>query len=188
MRPKVHGTDHENELVLRFERLCRERGLALTIQRRTIFAALLGRRDHPTADQVYEAVRPRLAGVSRTTVYRVLETLVQAGVITKACHPGAATRYDPLTRRHHHLVCLRCEKIVDIDDPGLDALPIPSVPGEAFEITDYCVHFRGLCAQCRSRGDNSNKQPAGASPPRAPRKRTIRRPRGAPSKKRRKAP
>jgi Fur family peroxide stress response transcriptional regulator len=100
-----------------FERLCREHGLALTVQRREVFAAMLERRDHPTAEQIYAKVKGRVPGVSRTTVYRVLETLVGAGVITKACHPGAAARYDPLTRRHHHLVCLHCEKVVDLEDP-----------------------------------------------------------------------
>lgn len=134
-----------------FERFCREHGLALTVQRREVFAAMLERRDHPTAEQIYAAVKERVPGVSRTTVYRVLETLVGAGVITKACHPGAAARYDPLTRRHHHLVCLGCDKIVDLEDPRLDRLPMPRVRKRGFKIGDYCIHFTGLCAGCRAK-------------------------------------
>ena len=61
-----------------FERLCRERGLSLTVQRRAVLEAVLDRGDHPTADQVYDEVKERLPGLSRTTVYRVLETLVTA--------------------------------------------------------------------------------------------------------------
>jgi Fur family peroxide stress response transcriptional regulator len=170
----------------RFERLCRRHGLALTIQRRAIFAALVERRDHPTADQVFAAVRGRLPGVSRTTVYRVLETLVHAGLITKACHPGAAARYDPRTQRHHHLVCLHCEKIVDYDDPTLDTLPLPRLRGARFEIHDYCIHFRGVCAECRARLNRAKKSPGrGATRQASQSKRRLRR---APPKIRRKAP
>jgi Fe2+ or Zn2+ uptake regulation protein len=84
-------------------------------------------------------------------VYRVLETLVQTGVIAKACHPGAAARYDALMRRHHHLVCLHCEKVMDLEDARYDALPMPQIKAGKFEITDYCVHFRGICADCRAK-------------------------------------
>lgn len=135
----------------RFEQRCRARGLARTTQRRVIYAFVAGRHDHPTADQVYEGVRARLPGVSRTTVYRVLETLVRAGLITKACHPGAAARYDPRTERHHHLVCVHCETMADVDDARLNDLPLPRVRRDEFEIADYCVHFRGVCAACQAK-------------------------------------
>ncbi|HNQ23475.1 MAG TPA: transcriptional repressor [Phycisphaerae bacterium] len=137
-----------------FERRCRQQGLTLTVQRRAVFAALAPRRDHPTADQVYEAVRRRVAGISRTTVYRVLETLVRAGIITKACHPGAAARYDPRRQRHDHLVCLRCDKVVDFD-AGLGAtLSAPRNRPRGFEIHEVCVHYRGLCPDCRTRSSS----------------------------------
>ena len=63
--------------VQRFETLCRERGLPLTVQRRDVFKAVLERDDHPSADQIYECVKDRIAGLSRTTVYRVLDRLVE---------------------------------------------------------------------------------------------------------------
>ena len=65
------------------EARCRERGLPMTVQRRAIFEALLDRHDHPTIDQVYEDIKARMAGVSRTTVYRTLETFVDLGVSKK---------------------------------------------------------------------------------------------------------
>lgn len=134
----------------RFEQLCRQRGLSLTVQRRAILDAVLDRTDHPTADRIYEEVKERIPGVSRTTVYRVLDTLVEVGAITRACGPGAATRYDAMTERHHHLVCLRCEKLIDVSDAQFpQRIEMPDVRSLDFQIHDVSIHFLGICADCR---------------------------------------
>ena len=131
-----------------FEAECRRRGLALTVQRRTVFEALAGRRDHPTADQVYDSVRDRLPGLSRTTVYRVLDTLVEAGFARKVQHAGGVARFDPMTERHHHLVCESCGRLVDVDDAAVPELRLPRPNGSGFRITDYSVSFLGRCGDC----------------------------------------
>jgi len=134
-----------------FERICRERGLPITVQRRIILEAVLELDNHPTADQVHAAVANRISGISRTTVYRTLETLVRLGLITKACHPAGVTRYDRQTKIHHHLICLHCDEVVDINDERLDALPIPDTSAYGFEVTDHRVQLRGICKQCREK-------------------------------------
>ena len=131
-----------------FERICRERRLPLTVQRRAILQAIIGRDDHPTADQIHAQIKSQLPDVSRTSVYRILEMLVETGMITKVCHPGSAARFDPKLRQHHHLVCLSCERIIDVEEPRLDRLPLPDVGAIGFQIEDYHVHFRGVCAAC----------------------------------------
>jgi len=133
----------------RFESLCRERGLPLTVQRRDILRVVLKRDDHPTADQVCEAVRGRIPGLSLTTVYRVLDTLVGLGVIRRLHHPGAGARFDGKVHRHHHLICTKCHKVVDIESPSLDGLEPPADYEEEFDVDDYAVHFFGVCAACR---------------------------------------
>lgn len=139
---------HTTLLLERFEQVCRERGVPLTVHRRAVFEAVISREDHPTADQVYGDIQARLPGVSRTSVYRVLELLVAIGMVTKVCHPGSAARFDPKTDRHHHLVCLSCERIIDVEDSRLNRLPLPDVREQGFAISDYHVHFRGTCADC----------------------------------------
>ena len=132
-----------------FESDCRRRGLALTIQRRAVFSELAERRDHPTADQVHEALHARLPALSRTTVYRVLETLVGQGFARKVLHAGAAVRFDPMTARHHHLVCERCSRLTDIDDALVPSLPLPDARRTGFRVRDYSISFTGLCKSCR---------------------------------------
>jgi Fur family peroxide stress response transcriptional regulator len=131
-----------------FEKLCRQNGIPLTVQRRVILKALLHRHDHPTADQIAEDVAILLPGVSRTTVYRVLETLVRINLARKVCHPGAAARFEVESHRHHHLVCIQCGRMIDLDDPRLDNLPFPDALIHDFELTDYSIQFRGTCAGC----------------------------------------
>ena len=136
--------------MVELEAACRNRGLPFTVQRRVILEALAARDDHPTADEILEEVRARLPQVSRTTVYRVLDTLVKLGVVVKICSPGTGTRFDPRTDRHHHLVCVQCEQVMDFEAPNLNALRLPDARKRAFEIHDYSIHFRGLCADCRA--------------------------------------
>jgi Fur family peroxide stress response transcriptional regulator len=135
--------------VARFEAECRRRGLALTIQRRAVYEELAGRRDHPTADEVYDRLVARLPGLSRTTVYRVLETLVEAGFARRVQHAGTAVRFDPMTDRHHHLVCESCGRLADLEDARVPRVKVPDTRGKGFRIRDYSISFSGLCNNCR---------------------------------------
>jgi Fe2+ or Zn2+ uptake regulation protein len=130
-------------------RICRDRGLRSTVQKRAILETVLDLESHPTADQVYDLVTRNSPDISRTTVYRALEGFARLGIITKACHPGSATRYDANIGLHHHLICLHCDAVVDISDAALDALTIPDTSGFGFEVRDFRVHLRGICRQCR---------------------------------------
>lgn len=141
----------KRQRVEQFEQWCRRHGLPMTMQRRVVLEAVLSRDDHPTADQILDEVRRRLPSISRTTVYRVLETLVGAGVIMRICHPGSAARFDPKIHQHHHLVCAHCESVVDLEDRRLHGVPWPDVRRFGFEITEYHIHYRGVCRHCRTK-------------------------------------
>ncbi len=138
-----------------FEALCRARRLPFTVQRRDVLQAVLERDDHPTADQLYESVRERIPGLSRTTVYRVLDTLVELDVIRRLHHPGSGARFDGKIHRHHHLVCRKCGCVIDLETSSLDALRVPPSERQGFEIEDYSVHFVGLCQECRRQDSSS---------------------------------
>ncbi len=133
----------------KLHRICRERGIPLTSQRRAVLETLLLRSDHPTADQVFEAVQDQSPRISRRTVYRVLDTLVEFGLIRRVHHPGAIARFDGMIHRHHHLVCIRCNKIVDLESPDLDNISLPKGKPQGFDVCDFSVQFMGMCPKCR---------------------------------------
>lgn len=136
-----------------FRRICSDRGLSFTPQRRAILGAILDLDNHPTADQVHAALSRRRPRVSRATVFRTLEAFARDGIISKACHPGSAVRYDWRTETHHHLVCLRCDRVIDFADRRLDALAVPDTRSFGFVVSELRVQVRGICRRCRELED-----------------------------------
>lgn len=125
----------------------RAHGLPVTVQRRRLLEGFVGRTDHPSAEALYLDIAPGVPGLARATVYRTLEKLVELGLAARIDHPGAHTRYDPRVGRHHHLVCEACGAVSDHESEELDRLRLPRNTA-GFEVKDYTVQFRGLCARC----------------------------------------
>src|SRR5579875_2180088 len=95
--------------------LFREQGLKVTPQRELIFEILWGAGHHPTADSIYAEARTRMPTMSLRTVYQTLNDLVGMGELDQLDVGTGATRFDPNTGVHHHLVCTRCGKIRDLE-------------------------------------------------------------------------
>jgi len=123
----------------------------MTAQRRIVLEALSARTDHPTVDEVWGDVRETLPEISRTTVYRILETFATLRLIRKVSHPGAVARYESKTSRHHHLLCLQCGAMVDFENRALDRIKLPGRE-TGFRIEDYSIQFRGFCSECAKSG------------------------------------
>ena len=147
-----HAKDERSDVL---GRRCRARGLSPTPQRLAILRAVLDADDHPSADRVHAALARRRVRASRATVFRTLEAFVRRGLVAKACHPGSSSRYDRRLDRHHHLVCLVCERVADVDDARLDELPVPDTRRFGFTVSDYRVQLRGVCRECREQEENT---------------------------------
>ena len=128
--------------------LLRERGLRVTSQRLLIERALREHGGHLTAEQVHEVVEPSLPGVTQQTVYSTLALLADLGVARRVVAPGPSTRFEAVTRDHHHMVCERCGAI---DDLHL-RVPLGAVTRASresgFEPSSAGVTVLGLCARC----------------------------------------
>ncbi|QIX63193.1 transcriptional repressor [Hymenobacter sp. BT18] len=98
-------------------------GLRATRQRLVILESLLVLPGHPTAEQVHRRVVSLEASISLGTVYKALDSFVEAGLTRRvASAEGASRRYDADCTEHHHLFCTDTQEIIDYCDPQLDAL------------------------------------------------------------------
>jgi Fur family peroxide stress response transcriptional regulator len=136
---------------------CRARGLAVTEQRLAIFAALAASRTHPSAEQIFLAVREKLPNLSLATVYKNLEALRAAGAVGDVNTLHEQGRYEsalPGTGAgtpHHHLVCVSCKKVLDLQDDRFDALRVSARLTQGFEVRAVRVQVEGVCPDCRAR-------------------------------------
>jgi Fur family peroxide stress response transcriptional regulator len=137
-----------------FDRALRGRGIPLTHQRRAIYERLKKAKDHPSAEQLYAALKPKYPSLSLATVYKTLQTLAKLKLIQVVETPHSQARYDAITAQHHHFNCDQCGKIEDIFDSRLNDLPTPKGVGA---VTTHSVHFRGLCASCARRHQRRKK-------------------------------
>lgn len=126
----------------------RHHRVRLTPQRAAIYAALAGSSSHPTADDLFRAVKRRHPMISRNTVYYTLGVLRKTGLVQEVNVGHEGARFDANMSLHHHLVCLACRQIEDVTDATLDRLTIPQ---EDFEIVGHRVEFYGYCLACRRR-------------------------------------
>ena len=120
-----------------------------TRQKKAILDYLNRTRSHPTADAIYEAVRKEIPRISKGTVYRNLQVLIEAGHVSVLDIRGTQSRYEIRQATHYHFRCERCGRVVDLDlpvDPGLDEL-IAERTG--FLVSGHQTEFKGWCASCR---------------------------------------
>jgi Fur family transcriptional regulator, stress-responsive regulator len=136
-----------SELVQRL----RDRGWRLTAQRRAVAEVLAGEHVHLSADEVYNAAQRLLPEISLATVYNALNELVGMGEVLEISTGDGPKRYDPnTTAAHHHLYCIGCGALRDVNPEGTDQLALPGSQQHGFELLDVDIVFRGLCPDCRT--------------------------------------
>lgn len=126
------------------------KGQRFTAQRAAVYRFLSGTASHPTAADVFKAVRTEILDISLATVYKALETLVDCGLALKLTYADGSARYDGRTEPHHHARCSLCGAVVDVlgqlDSDVLERLgPVPG-----FEMAAYRLEFIGSCYRCRN--------------------------------------
>ena len=129
--------------------LFRQNGLKITPQRRLILELLAQDDSHPTADEIYRRVLSVMPEVSRTTVYNTLRELIALGELTEVQDlSDAGLRYDTDTGVHHHLYCMRCHTLIDIEH-DFGGLTLPPGESSGYQIVRHQVTFYGVCPDCQ---------------------------------------
>lgn len=118
-------------------------GLRLTRQRQEVYQLLLERRDHPTANEVYQRVRKKLPSISLATVYNCLEALVNHGLVNQVNFERSSSRFCPNLVDHGHFQDIRTGRIYDITiKEGVDLKEFINLP-EDVHVEEAQITLRG---------------------------------------------
>jgi len=129
------------------ERL-RQAGLKATGPRVTLLAALEQDRSHPTAEQLYESLRPHYPSLSLSTVYETLDAFLRTGLCRRASATGAPLRVDGTPQDHDHALCRVCGTIFDVDQQLLPRPIPPTRLPQDLTVTGLRVEYDVICARC----------------------------------------
>ena len=153
---------------------CRKRGIAVTPQRLAVIGALLASENHPSTDEICEAVRRRHPHVSLATVHRILEQFCEVGEARKVTLLHDVARYDGNVEPHHHILCVRCRRVHDLEIPEADKLLEGTPNLGQFALLRCSLEIEALCRRCqlaekRTRGQrlrHSQSENSGLGPKR----------------------
>lgn len=137
---------------LKLEKLIKkskETGLKLTPQRMIIFHIIADDNRHMTADEIFRKARAEYPMLSPATVYRNMEQLVEAGLLTHLDLGGPSTRYDTNLEEHHHFVCEKCGRVTDVylKDLKYELDKEKSMLGNV-RIESLELYLHGICGEC----------------------------------------
>jgi Fur family ferric uptake transcriptional regulator len=126
----------------------KEKGLKLTPQRRLVADILHDNTGSLTAEEIIACVQSRVQGVSKSTIYRTLELLEEAGCVYKSEVGDRLVYHHADEEHHHHLACSVCGKTIDCDEDLFTPLEKYLCEKYGFSINFKHISMKGLCADC----------------------------------------
>jgi Fur family peroxide stress response transcriptional regulator len=130
----------------------RQQGGKVTAQRLLVWSELLGDRTHPTAEDLYARLKPQAPTLSLTTLYNILNELVEWGEVRRFDTGDGRRHFDPNTVAHAELICMRCHSVIDAPEtPGAPRRASHAVPEEiaGYRIVTRSEQYYGFCPACR---------------------------------------
>jgi Fur family ferric uptake transcriptional regulator len=163
----------------RIERLCIERGLKMTGQRRVIARVLSEAGDHPDVEELYRRASARDQHISIATVYRTVRLFEEQGILERRDFGGGRARYEPTEDGpHYHLIDVETGKVLEFQDAEHEAVIRGIAARLGFDLVSLKLELFGRRRDAAngdaSLGDASRKAATGAAtgtatgaPPRA---------------------
>ena len=115
-------------------------------QREQIYQAVYSRKDHPTAEMVYQQLKPDMPRLSLGTVYRNLHQMAQEGRLREL--PGPVVRFDGDTSLHTHFQCACCGQVADMASVPYDTALDRAAESGGWQVAGHILVFTGLCPAC----------------------------------------
>jgi len=149
---KVHSAEAH-----RFEAYLRSKKLKLTGERMEILAAIFLKSSHFDAEALHAELKQQGRDISRATVYRTLDLLVQCGLVRKSSLGSTHANYEAAheDEHHDHLICLNCNKVMEFYRPDLEQLQDDICREQQFQPLHHSLQIFGLCSNCVGKTDDS---------------------------------
>lgn len=129
--------------------ILRKNNIRMTSQRYAILEYLATDGKHPTANEVFEALKDDFPNMSVATVYNNLNFFMEAGIVKELPFGDGSSRFDLTDTRHYHVICNHCGKVEDFNYPGLTEVEKAVESMTKFKVDGHRFKVTGLCEDCQ---------------------------------------
>jgi Fur family ferric uptake transcriptional regulator len=148
----------------RIERLCIDRGLKMTGQRRVIARVLSDADDHPDVEELYRRATALDNRISIATVYRTVRLLEEHGILERRDFGGGRARYEPSEHgHHHHLIDVETGRVIEFEDPEHERVLQAIAARLGFDLLSHRLELFGRRRDTRAAG-HGTRAAAAAEP------------------------
>ena len=138
-----------------YKKKLKEAGYKLTPQRIAILHAIEENKGlHLNTEEIYDLVKQSNPEMGLATVYRTLQLLEQLEVVSSLNLEDGCVRYelysDEGQHNHHHLICVQCGGVIEVEGDLLDELENKIEHEYDFKILDHKLKFYGICSKCKN--------------------------------------
>ena len=129
----------------RIERLCLEKNMRMTDQRRVIARVLSAATDHPDVEELHRRAHAVDPHISIATVYRTVRLFEEAGIIDRLDFRDGRSRYEEHTGEHHdHLIDMKTGRVVEFVDDDIEALQVAIARKLGYKLVDHRLELYGV--------------------------------------------
>lgn len=125
--------------------ILKNNNLKITHQRLEILQFLDTHSTHPTADEIYSELKKKNPALSKTTIYNALETLQKNNLVQNLTISSQEQRYEIKNEMHHHFLCKKCRKIIDIK---ITCPNLKKILSQGHMVEEVHGYFKGYCKEC----------------------------------------
>ena len=147
-------TQTHPKFVEQFRQFLQSGGLRLTSERLVILEQVFSYEGHFQAEDLLVHIREKGYSASRATIYRTLPLLVRSGLLTEIIDARKNTYYEHVhalqEQQHAHLICLRCNKIIEFTNPEIDKLQKEICDLNQFKPIKFRNEILGYCGECQA--------------------------------------